>query len=272
MKTFLIATTGLLLTTSSLLAAPDVVFHDMLFSARSEVLADDQAAGLSDDDLEHNVGMQWATAYQHSLANASVATGASVHAHSAIEGTPTEKGFRIWGYTSASTYSMDDQASNVHSSGGGHVGFTLDRPMRVTGEACAFRDRNVGADLVHTMIFERVPGQDVLVHFVYDAMDPGDCLEFEMILQPGEYEAGISSLILVENNGDGQLDDWAEASMELAFENLANPDVDFDGDVDGSDLAKFLGAWGTTMPEYDFNGDYKVDGGDLSLLLGAWTG
>ena len=49
-------------------------------------------------------------------------------------------------------------------------------------------------------------------------------------------------------------------------------DGDFNGDgiVDGADLARVLGAWGTDAPGGDLNGDGIVDGADLALVLANW--
>ncbi|MBX3355453.1 MAG: hypothetical protein KF724_07115 [Phycisphaeraceae bacterium] len=46
-------------------------------------------------------------------------------------------------------------------------------------------------------------------------------------------------------------------------------DLNFDGVVNGADLAILLGAWLT--PGADLNGDGTTDGADLSILLGNWT-
>lgn len=53
---------------------------------------------------------------------------------------------------------------------------------------------------------------------------------------------------------------------------LPDPDLNDDGDVDGSDLALVLGAWLTANGEIDLNGDCTIDGADLAIVLGAWTG
>jgi hypothetical protein len=54
-------------------------------------------------------------------------------------------------------------------------------------------------------------------------------------------------------------------------------DVDFDGDVDLSDLAALLGAYGSsfgTSPNYDSQSDFDLDGdvdlADLAELLGSY--
>lgn len=55
---------------------------------------------------------------------------------------------------------------------------------------------------------------------------------------------------------------------------IRSPDLDGDGDVDGSDLGSLLGEWGPCAGccAADLNLDGEVDGSDLGTLLGAWTG
>lgn len=51
-----------------------------------------------------------------------------------------------------------------------------------------------------------------------------------------------------------------------------NADLDFDGVVGASDLALFLGSWGSgSGSPADLNGDGAVDQSDLAMLLGAWS-
>ena len=47
-------------------------------------------------------------------------------------------------------------------------------------------------------------------------------------------------------------------------------DIDCSGQVDGTDLATLIGAWGTSLCEADLNEDGLVDGQDLAILLGLW--
>jgi serine protease AprX len=51
-------------------------------------------------------------------------------------------------------------------------------------------------------------------------------------------------------------------------------DIDLDGEVDASDLAVLLGAWGScgdcAACPFDLNGDCGVDAADLAILLGDW--
>ncbi|MCH2144871.1 MAG: hypothetical protein MK082_06960 [Phycisphaerales bacterium] len=48
-------------------------------------------------------------------------------------------------------------------------------------------------------------------------------------------------------------------------------DTNYDGTVDGSDLAMILAAWGTEDPHADLNADRIVDGSDLATVLANWT-
>jgi hypothetical protein len=48
------------------------------------------------------------------------------------------------------------------------------------------------------------------------------------------------------------------------------PDLNGDCNVDGSDLAALLAAWGSDNADADFNDDGTVDGPDLAELLGGW--
>lgn len=73
----------------------------------------------------------------------------------------------------------------------------------------------------------------------------------------------------------GQPGTLEAASAFLAtmnFSELPNiADINGDGIVDGADLARVLGAWGTSASGGDLNGDGIVDGGDLAIVLAAWT-
>ncbi|MFO0829614.1 MAG: hypothetical protein U0572_15855 [Phycisphaerales bacterium] len=47
-------------------------------------------------------------------------------------------------------------------------------------------------------------------------------------------------------------------------------DLDGDGDVDAADIARLLGNWGGTDPNYDLNADGIVGSADLGIVLGGW--
>jgi subtilisin family serine protease len=63
----------------------------------------------------------------------------------------------------------------------------------------------------------------------------------------------------------------ARLAVEAALApRCAAADLDCDGDVDASDLATLLGAWGTAGPG-DLDADGTVGAPDLAVLLGAWS-
>lgn len=47
-------------------------------------------------------------------------------------------------------------------------------------------------------------------------------------------------------------------------------DLNWDGEVDGADLAVLLSGWGAMSAQGDINHDDEVDGADLAILLGNW--
>ena len=113
-------------------------------------------------------------------------------------------------------------------------------------------------------------GGDII--FRHDLLDPEDCMEFSMVLPAGTYELIAHAHLWSTNEGAGSIDEWAEIDVKFALNELVIVgDVDNDGDVDGADLAKFLGSWGYPSPDTDFNGDGTVDGQDLAILLANWT-
>jgi len=65
---------------------------------------------------------------------------------------------------------------------------------------------------------------------------------------------------------------FGEASPEIsaAADVRAVGDLNGDDVVDGADLGRLLGAWGTADAAADLNDDGVVDGADLGALLGNW--
>ena len=55
------------------------------------------------------------------------------------------------------------------------------------------------------------------------------------------------------------------------FRRAAAADANWDGKVDGLDLAIVLSAWGTDLAIADLNGDNTIDGLDLAVILANWT-
>jgi hypothetical protein len=81
-------------------------------------------------------------------------------------------------------------------------------------------------------------------------------------LLPGEYVIQVSRLGTI----------GAPAPMGVAWFRPAPPaDANWDGVVDGLDLAIVLSAWGSSVPAADLNDDGTVDGLDLAVILANWS-
>lgn len=94
-------------------------------------------------------------------------------------------------------------------------------------------------------------------------------------------EAGTYRLIFYAVADTQNIDmDWPETEAQFAAtlritpadEQQYDADINGDGKVDGIDMGRLLGAWGTSASGGDLNGDGVVDGQDLAILLAAWTG
>ena len=103
-----------------------------------------------------------------------------------------------------------------------------------------------------------------------------DCLEGTVDLEPGLYQLYFSNYSFITNEpNSGPIWESAGSAFQanLEFSPLPNiADINGDGKVDGQDLARLLGAWGSSASGGDLNGDGTVDGQDLAILLGEWTG
>lgn len=251
-------------------ALAQVDIDEVLCSSTSATKATDLVLGQVDSDSDQNSGFEWIDASQNSLAASSTASGASAHGHCASEAQLTQEGFQAWAYAYGSSWTKPGQEASYNTSGGGQYGFVIEYPTRVEGHVCGAADTPFSTGQVRAVLWGETDAGFVrpVDHVVGNGPD---CHYFEFILEPGEYEFNLHAWLRTDNIGDGQYDEWGEIEAELKFDVLAHPDVDFDGDVDGADLAKFLGAWGTDLEEHDFNGDGIVDGADLAILLGAWT-
>ena len=84
---------------------------------------------------------------------------------------------------------------------------------------------------------------------------------------------GLSSVRFVRIDGP------AVASMSPEIDGFsdveplpANADLDGNGAVDASDLARILAAWGTADPVADLDASGAVDSADIAFVLSAWGG
>ena len=94
--------------------------------------------------------------------------------------------------------------------------------------------------------------------------------------EAGLYQLYFSSYGFLDTDGligqPGTLTAASAFEATIDFSELPNiADVNGDGVVDGADLARVLGSWGTSASGGDINGDGIVDGADLALVLANWT-
>lgn len=101
-----------------------------------------------------------------------------------------------------------------------------------------------------------------------------DCEENTIDVEAGYYQLYFVSYIHMNPSTTGN-PEWAlnssDTTATLTILKINVADINGDGIVDGADLARVLGAWGTSAPGADLNGDGTVDGADLALVLAAWT-
>ena len=63
-----------------------------------------------------------------------------------------------------------------------------------------------------------------------------------------------------------------DQSIKLRSKMRFPGDITGDGVVDGADLSRLLGDWGTSAFDADIDSNGMVDGQDLAVLLGNWDG
>ena len=101
-----------------------------------------------------------------------------------------------------------------------------------------------------------------------------ECVDGSFIAQPGYYQLYFSGTASTQNGVNGVLD-FNHASADFVAILDITPhipgDINGDGVVDGQDLARLLGSWGTAASGADLNGDGVVDGQDLAILLAGWS-
>ncbi|MEE2681411.1 MAG: hypothetical protein VX641_03460 [Planctomycetota bacterium] len=263
-------TTTAVFTASILAAAPaiaDIQFHNVLTGAGAHGWA--QSGGMQDNDPQQSLGNDFANGMHHALSHAQAGAEAMASCHSASELTREGSTILLWGYASANTYAEGQGIAKVQDAhAGSQLQFTIDRETRIDLRSCRIWES--ASPLGQSICVLKERHGDIL--FRHDLLDPQDCREFSVVLEPGTYEVNAHAQLWSTNEGAGSIDEWAEIDVKFALEELTiMGDVDNDGDVDGADLAKFLGSWGYDNPDTDFNGDGTVDGQDLAILLGNWS-
>jgi hypothetical protein len=151
------------------------------------------------------------------------------------------------------------------------IALTLEADLtRVSGQFCV---RSGGEEAFqHAMMSFYKSGESTLP-MVHVDLEGGDaCRSFELLLPAGAYELRSHAWTMMDNGSGSSetLHSWSQYGGEIRFEEIADPDINDDGKVDGVDLGRFLAQWGSDNLDFDFNGDGKVDGQDLAILIGAW--
>ena len=248
-------------------AAPDVEFHDVLCSARAHANA--EAEGIRDSDPQISSGNDFANATHHAVSHAAAGNKAMSSCHTGLELVRQENTIWIWGYATSSTECGDGGVANIrNTSGGAQLQFTLDRNTRFSVRSSRIWQSQ--SPLGQASCVLMVEHGEIL--FRHNLQDQAETREFSVVLEPGTYEVNAHAHLQSTNEEAGSVDEWAEIDVKFSLEEIQLVgDLDNDGDVDGSDLAKFLGSWGYDNPDTDFNGDGIVDGQDLALLLANWS-
>ena len=265
-----------LLCTSMLSAAPDGLFHDMVFESKSHAEASDLVANLQAGEMdEGNVGDDWAGASQSSFVNATTDSNVSATAHGAVDADAWETGFSAWGYARALSQADLDQMASSDSQADATVWLDIRQESVLTGSFCKMGTTLRGS--IHVvMLFSRVDSTGNSELLKWDGCGPDacndGCAEFELELAPGLYKFQGTALAETANEAEGWQESWAEFNVEFDVQPMliAQPDLNRDGIIDGADLARLLSGWNGTEVELDLDGDGKIGGGDLSVLLAAW--
>jgi hypothetical protein len=269
----------LLASTSGAFGAPQVALHDPFFSTESSASAQDPVALDIDADMG-NVGNNWATAAQNSFTSAWTNAGASANAFGATDGNEWDTGFSLWGYARALGDTAAGQRSLSESTSFTEISMTIQEVSRIKGTLCLMGDATLpGTDVLCVIEHLGDAGSNEVVFEVLMSEGctpdqqpcPLNCIEFDIPVEPGEYRFWGLAEAFADNVGAGYHEAWAEFSVEINIRGVAAPDLDGDDDVDGNDLAIFLGGWGSSKMALDFNGDTYVNGQDLTILLNAWT-
>ncbi|MEY2794908.1 MAG: Sialidase precursor [Planctomycetota bacterium] len=103
--------------------------------------------------------------------------------------------------------------------------------------------------------------------FAYSLPCSVDCDRFGVFFEKDGYTR-ITLALVDYTDFTNNTDDFSDEGACVAVPCPA--DLDGSGEVDASDLAAVLGAWGATKSAADIDGDGSVGASDLAVLLGAW--
>ena len=196
-------------------------------------------------------------------------------------GEVTETGVELTAYTTASVGVQTggdpslfaDSFAQVH----GEYHLTVNEASMLEYSLCGETIGSVSG--IQLYIRKLVSGnwQTLIQLIVNDANNPLECIQGEFPVEPGYYQVYFASVVTCNNDsvmgGIGVEDVGSAFLAYVDFSPLPSiADINGDGKVDGTDLGRLLGAWGSSAGGGDLNGDGTVDGKDLAILLSEWTG
>lgn len=155
----------------------------------------------------------------------------------------------------------------------GEYHLSIDEASTIEYDLCSDTDGNITLGQLHIRKLVNNQFQTMVSQTAVPGGGLG-CSNDVIEVEAGYYQVYFSAYVNIDNDLQGD-DLWvfgqSNAAGRLEILPLPNPaDINGDGIVDGADLARVLGAWGTDAPGGDLNGDGIVDGADLALVLANW--
>ena len=264
-----VAFAGILASTTTALAAPPFAIDDVSNELYSWAEASDFPLAIDDWDTNDDASF-W-------FANPGLDTDAAAHAngawgigHSHCFAVEEENGFQLFGDSNGYFTTGDEQWAKGTGEAMTKVAFSLTAPTKVCGQFCVRGDGSGGSALAEVGLYPIDAPSELVVFITLE--DGQGCRDFEVVLPSGQYVVRAVSNSMADSAIAMAPDknSWSQFGAEVVFKEIADPDINDDGVVDGVDLARMLAQWGSDNPDFDFNGDGVVDGQDLALLLAAW--
>ena len=156
----------------------------------------------------------------------------------------------------------------------GEFHLQIDQPQHVDFELCTtYHGPGANASLHLRKLVGGNFQPLVSTHVVSGQWPTADCVEGQLLLEPGYYQVYFSAYSHSSIDQSQWISHDGEAGFDanLAFTPHLVADITGDGVVDGYDLGRLMGSWGTSATGADINGDGAVDGSDLAILLAAWS-